>query len=323
MLRGLIFLVLGCGLVLLVSPFLISSLYLDQRGIAWTGHVSSKSETVTVNSSGWTRVSEVTVQYDLPGGAGVSFFGVRTDPERYDELHIGETVKLHYLRRRDIPNLPGADMLWQMHALPVVRLANQRAFSGLEAIFTRKVIFGCAALAAVVLLLWVWRLARLPRFGWAIGLCAAAGIPALVFYNFPRPTPRPAVEIRQGAGKVKSLGRIDRLLSTNRSPGLLASQPVDVVGIEFVPEGRTESVLAVDLIDRGSSPGLKEKSAVALEYEAASPRTAYLRPATRGFLPRNLAGIAGDGALYLAVLIGFVMAAHFIGRAWTRLLARR
>lgn len=323
MLRGLILLLLVCGLVLLVSPLLISSLYVDQRGIDLPGHVYSKSETVTVHYSAWTRSSEVTVEYDSSEPAGVSFFVVRMDPEHYDALRIGETVKLHYLRRRDIPKVPGADFLWHMHALPVVRLANQRVLSGLKVLFTRKVTLVCAALAAVAILLLVWRIARLPGFGWAIGICVVAGVPALFFFDFPRPTPPPTVEIRQGAGKVKSLDRIDRLLEGNRSHGMPASQPIDVVGIEFVPEGRKEPVLAVDLIDRESSPGLKENAAVAIEYEAASPRTAYLRPATRGFLPRNLAGIAGDGVLYLAVLIGFVMAAHSIGRAYNRLLARR
>lgn len=323
MLRGLILLTLVCGLVLLVSPFLISSLYVDQRGIDLTGHVSSKREDVTVHYSAWTRSSEVTIQYDLPDGAGVSFFTVRMDPERYDAFRAGQTVKLHYLRRGDIPNVPGADLLWQMHALPVVRLANQRAFSGLEMLFTRKVIVVCGALAALAILLWVWRLARLPRFGWAAGICVVAGAPALLFHDFPRPTPRPAVQIRHGAGKVKSLDRIDRLLQGNRTHGMAASQPIHVVGIEFLPEGRTEPVLAVDLIDASSIPGLKVTAPVDVEYEAASPRTAYLRSATRTFLPRNVAGIAGDGALYLAVLLGGLMIAHFLGKAWTRLLARR
>jgi len=77
------------------------------------------------------------------------------------------------------------------------------------------------------------------------------------------------------------------------------------------------------LIDSGSIAGLKMNGAVEVEYEGGSPRTAYLRSGTREFLPRNLRGIVVDGALYLAVLIGCLMGAHFIGRAWTRLLARR
>jgi hypothetical protein len=225
MLRALILFLLVCGLVLLVAPFVISSLYVDQRGVDMTGRVYSKSETVTVHYSDWTRLSEVTIQYDSPEPVGIAFFGVRMGPERYDQLHVGDKVKLHYLRRRDIPDVPGADVLWQMHALPIVRLANQRAFSGLEILFTRKVILGCTAIAAIVILLWIWRVARLPGFGWAIGGCVLVAVPALFFYDFPRPAPRPAEQIRQGAGKVKSLDRIDRLLAGSRTRGMPASRP--------------------------------------------------------------------------------------------------
>jgi hypothetical protein len=210
-----------------------------------------------------------------------------------------------------------------MHALPVVRLADQRAFSGLEMFFTGKMILGCAALAAIAIVLFVWRRVHLPGFGWAVAVCVLAGIAALLSYDFPRPTPPPAVEVRHASGKVKSIDRIDKLFAGSRSRGMIAAQPVEVVGIEFMPDGRTESVLAVDLIDAGSIAGLSVNAPVGVEYEGASPRTAYLRSATRGFLSRNLRGIVVDSALYLGVLIGCVMAAHFIGRAWTRLLARR
>jgi hypothetical protein len=322
-LRGLILIALVCGVVVLVSPFLISSLYIDQRGIEMAGRVYSKREDITMRYAGWTRTSEVTVGYDSPEPVGVAFFAIRMDPERYDTFHVGDKVRLHYLRHSDIPDVPGANILWQMHALPVVRLADQRAFSGLEMFFTRKLMLGCAGLAAIAVLLWVWRRARLPGFGWAVGACVIAGIPVLFFYDFPRPTAAPTVQVRQTAGKVKSLDRIDKLFAGSRSRGMIASQPVEVVGIEFVPEGRTDAVLAVDLIDLGSIAGLKVNGPVHIEYEGGSPRTAYLRSATRGFLARNLRGIVVDGGLYLGVLIGGLMGAHFIGRAWTRMVARR
>jgi hypothetical protein len=75
-------------------------------------------------------------------------------------------------------------------------------------------------------------------------------------------------------------------------------------------------------VDAGSIAGLKVNSPVGVEYEGASPRTAYVGSATRGFLSRNLRGIVVDGALYLGVLIGCLMVAHFIGKAWTRLVGR-
>ena len=67
---------------------------------------------------------------------------------------------------------------------------------------------------------------------------------------------------------------------------MVADQPVDVVSVEFVPEGRTEPVMAVDLIDRGSVSGLKEKAGVNVDYEAASPRIAYLAGAEQVPLPK-------------------------------------
>jgi hypothetical protein len=322
-LRGLILLIIVSGLVLLASPFLISSLYVDQRGITLPGRVYNKSETVTVHYSGWKRLSEVTIEYHPPDESGVSFFNVRLDPDQYDALHTGEAVGLHYLRRQDVPTVPLSKLLLEVHALPRVRLAGQRTFSGLESFFTRKVIAFCGAVAVIAILLFVARMARWRFFWWAVGICVAVGATALLIYDFPTPMPRPAAHVRQGSGRVKSVGRIEHLFRGSRQRGVVADQPVEVVGIEFVPAGRTEPVVAVDLIDAGSIPGLKENSTVPIEYEGDSPRTTYIQAATRGFVQRNLEGIAIQGGLCVLVLIGFLAAAHFIGRAWTRLIRKR
>jgi hypothetical protein len=322
-LRGLILLIIVFGLVLLASPFVISSLYVDQRGIALPGRVFSKSETITVPYSGWKRSAEVTIEYHPADESSVGYFNARLDPEEYDAFHKGEMVGLHYLRRQDIPTVPLSKLLLEVHALPRVRLANQRTFSGLERLFTRKVITLCGAVAAVAILLFVARMARWRLFWWAVGICVFLSVTALLISEFPTPMPRPTVQIRQGSGRVKSVERIDRLFRGSRQRGLIADQPVQVVGIEFVPAGRTEPVVAVDLIDAGSIPGLAENSTVAIEYEGDSPRTAYIQAGTRGFVGRNLTGIAVQGILCLLVLIGFLAAAHFIGRAWNRLIGKR
>jgi hypothetical protein len=120
---------------------------------------------------------------------------------------------------------------------------------------------------------------------------------------------------------VKSVGRIYRLFSGSRTRGEIAAQPVNVVGAEFVPEGRLETVLAVDLIDE-RSPGLQPGAVVAVEYELAAPRTAHLQGVTRNFPRRNLAGIATTLSLYTALLLGFLFATHYLERGWKRLLNR-
>ncbi len=144
------------------------------------------------------------------------------------------------------------------------------------------------------------------------------GVIALLFYDFPRPTPAPGGDRHTAPGKVKALRRIDRLMSTNPSRGLDALQPVDVVGVEFVPQGFRDAVLGVDLVDRGSITSLAEGATVEVEYEAAQPRTAWLRSGTRAFARRNLLGLGQDGVLYIGVLIAGLLLVHFLGKAFTR-----
>jgi len=164
MIRVLVWILLFCGAALFIVPMALASLYLDQRGVELSGHVYSKSEYVRLlrGTWSWSRSSEVTFEYTLPETGGVSFFNVAMEPEKYDEYHKGQSVKVHYLRREDIPKLPGADVMWQIRLLPHVRLAGQRAFAGLQAAITPQVKLGFGMLSAVVILLWVWRRSRLP-----------------------------------------------------------------------------------------------------------------------------------------------------------------
>jgi hypothetical protein len=321
-LRAVLWFVLLCGVALVAAPMLLASLYVDQRGVALTGHVSSKSEYVRLNHGAWTRSSEVSFEYTLPETGGVSYFTVDMAPGTYDEFHAGQTVTVHYLRRQDIPKLPGADAMWQMRILPHVRLANQRAFSGVEAAITSRTELGVGVIVAIAMLLWAWRRSRLPGFGWATGALVVCGIIALLFYDFPRATPAPGGDLRTASGTVKSLGRIDMLMSTSRSRGVEAHQPVDVVGVEFVPQGFRDPVLAVDLVDRGSIRGLVEGATVELDYEAEQPRTAWLRSATRTFPRRNVIGLGEDSLLYIGLLIAGLLLWQFIGKAFTRRVSR-
>ncbi|MEO8597170.1 MAG: hypothetical protein ABI759_27880 [Candidatus Solibacter sp.] len=322
MVRGLLSLLI-LGVVLLVAaPLVVGSFYLDRLGVELTGHVYSKSEYVRLQNLSWSRASEVTFEVEAPDTSSPRFFNSAMAPARYDTFHKGQPVRVHYLRRADIPKLPGADAMWQMHMLPSVRLADERAFEGLRRGFTPQVTLACEAVLGLAIVLWLWRRSRWPGFAWAMGLTVAVGIVLLMFYDFPRPTPAPAADIRQATGKVKSVGRIDHLFATRRSRGWPAHQPVDVCGIEFLPDGRQDPVLAVDLVDRDAAGRFAEGAPVTVDYESATPRTAYLRGASRTFLQRNLVGAASDGALWIGVLVALLLLASGLGKLWSRMVGR-
>ena len=322
MLRGLILALLVGAMVLLVAPFVVASRYVDQKGIPITGTVFSKRETIRVQYGVWKRTSEISVEYWAPGAFSVAFHDVPLEPNQYDEYHKGQRVNLRYLRPEDTPKLPMAHLLREIHALPTVRLANQQALSGVRLAFK-----GTGALLAVLCgmvgVLIFWRLSRLPKFAVAAVVTVMAGLTVLWVHDFPRPTQRPVADVRQTPGRVKSVELMDRLFRGSRSKGFETAQPIQIVGVEFVPAGKTDPVLAVDLIDAGSAGGLKENAEVPVAYESASPRTAYISGASRGFVSRNLTGIAVQIGLCGAVFAGFVLAAHYIGQAWSRLIARR
>jgi len=144
----------------------------------------------------------------------------------------------------------------------------------------------------------------------------------VLLQGFPGRTDAPAREVRQASGRVTSVGRIDKLFSGSRSRGMLADQPIEVVGVEFVPEGRTEPVVAVDAIDRGSIAALREKAVVTLHYEANSPRTAYIDGASRQFPERNIEGVVKGSVLYVVVFAALLGAVHWLGRGYKRLVSR-
>jgi hypothetical protein len=322
MLRGLLAILLLGGTALITLPFLMSSLYVDQRGIEISGHIYSKREDAIVNYSTWYRSCEVTVEYQGPDESGVSFMKVELAPDQYDGFRKGQNVKLHYLRRQDIPDVPFAKTLGEIGLLPRARLAGQRAFSGLIIAAKKTSLPVLGALGGSILLLIVWRLSRLPGFGWAAAACVLGVVALLLISEFPLPGAAPATEVRRAAGEVKSISRIYRLFSGSRSRGEIAAQPVSVVGVEFIPEGRLEPVLAVDLIDEGSL-AVKQGAAVSVEYESAAPRTAYLLGATRNFPRRNLTGLALVGSFYVALLLGLAFGAQFLGRTRKRLVKTR
>ncbi|HXA48754.1 MAG TPA: hypothetical protein VNV86_00550 [Candidatus Acidoferrum sp.] len=310
------------GIALVAAPFVVTSLYIDRYGIPIEGRVYAKAETVRTHYTSWSREAAVTVEYWPPDGSTIAYFDTRLDPADYDTFHKGQRVTVRYLQLRDVPKVPMAGALGKMRMLPVARLAGRSAYSGVQTLLTGTVRRVLQWIVAGIVLLTVWRWAGWPGFKWAVAVCCAVAIAALLFGDFPRPTPAPVANVLQARGHVTAIDHIDRLLAGNRTRGFDAAQSIEVVGVEFVPAGRSDSVLAVDLIDAGSLAALAPKAEVAVDYEAASPRTAHLRGATRTFPARNLRGMAIDSALALGILVGFLALATWLGKLWNRLVKR-
>jgi hypothetical protein len=269
---------------------------------------------VKVVRSNWEVSRTLTIEFTVPETSSVSFFDVYPGAAQYDALHTNQAVDVRYLPRKYLPDVPGAKILWELHALPTARLASMEGVSRLDALMTPNTILGCAALGGIFTLFMLWRITRLRLFAWSAGIGAVPLFGLILMTGFPRATPAPVREVRHGTGCVIQIGRIDKLFSGSRSRGVIAEQPVDVVSVEFVPEGRTEAVVAVDLIDRGSIADLREKSAVALVYEAASPRTAYLEGARRTFPERNFSGVVEEGLICFAVVAAVLAALYYFSR---------
>jgi len=307
----------------LISPFFISSLLIDRRGVTISGRVVAKDEYIVPHYSSWTRIMRVSIQYDPPGGAGVAFFNPQIALEsRFDELKKGDPIQLHYLRQKDLPAMPGAKTLRQMHLLPMVRLADQNTWSGVgDDMSSHSLAVALVVMVGLTLLL--CKALRIPFFGWAVAAAVLFAIASATIAEFPRPTAQPERDVRQAEGVVKRLDRWEWLFQDNRNHGLAMDQPIQMAAVQFVPGGRTEPVVAVDLIDDGSFPGLHEHALVTMEYQSINPRIAHIKGATRRFAQRNLKGIFIQAVAAIVVIAGLLLACRLVSICWKTFPRRR
>lgn len=322
--RPFVRLLLLTAVLLLIAPFLVSSLLVDQRGVLIPGQVVSKDEYITVSYSSWTRHLEAALRYQPPDDGSVAFLTAAVGQEQFDALRKNDSVQLRYLLKRDLPNWPGLRTMRQMHVLASVRLANETTWTGpAEIVSSHKLLLTALLVAGAFLLAWHWL--RLPLFSWVFIASLLLTMAITYAGDFPRPMRAPRKDVRTAIGTIKSLDRWQFLFQTAQDRGpvrWIADQPVAVAGVEFVPQGKTDSVLAVDLIDDGSVPNLREHSTVNVDYESASPRVAYIRGATRSFAQRNLRGLISQLFWMAVVAVSLWSIAKLFGRGIRRLTRR-
>lgn len=87
---------------------------------------------------------------------------------------------------------------------------------------------------------------------------------------------------------VRAIHRVDRVWGGRRTKAEDAVQPYDIVELEFAPSGAAGPVVAVDLVDAGSVPGLAQGAQLRIHYSVEDHRWAQLDTASRTYYWKNM-----------------------------------
>jgi hypothetical protein len=274
------------------------SLFLDvQPGLP--GVVEAKQEAIDIRDARWTHTLRLMVRYTPPGAGAPRSSLLQTDAGLYDRLQPGDPVNVRYLhlggwftfarisQRTTLSMLVGSDLalVWAAVLLGLLVLI------GLTSGGLRKAMGGVLLLVALPITLLLepmhqWRTAA-PLIG-------------------PQ---------AQAAGTVLAVTRITEVGGGDESEPDRLWQPVDLVQVEFIPNGWQHAVKAADLLDAGSL-SLAPGDRVSVRYLAGAPRRVQIEGGERSYGMKNSVGLLAYPAA-LAGLLGALALA-----AWMRRLAR-
>jgi hypothetical protein len=269
----------GCGgfIFLCLAIFAIVGwpIYLETHGASAPGVLTEKLENVRIEFTEWYRRFQVIATYSVPGQPVQHRAICDVDEKTYDSLHPGNTVEVRYF----------ASLLSQPF-LPATRLSpcSTTASLNLNAPVVRSLI---VAFVGLLVILFLWRVLRIRIAVWLLlpWLCWCFARLAL-----PRTEPEPQQPVAATA-IVHSVVTVTTLGAEEDSIPL--THPYQMVVLQFVPPGLDSAVKAVDKVDMGSVPNLKEGQSVEILYDAAHPRIARLRQGTRLFPGHTMALVVG------------------------------
>jgi hypothetical protein len=277
------------------------SLYLDVAGHVVQARVASTEERITHHTTGhsipgnWSRSFWVSVHFDTPEGPGMAPLWV--DEATYDALIPGASLAVRYM-----PVLPF-----------IARPADQSTLS-----FVPWRWLGIALIALAVVLTLRRVMGGVPA--WLKAFTILAGIAATILWLvYPSPWVTPLdPPVLTGQAEVKRVREETRSFTSSRSTGSVpAPQPWNVVELQFVPEGRTKPVIAVDSVDVGSVPGLQVGARLPVTYGKSNPREARLA-GTRTWRWKEWGELAQWAVLGLITLAAISLLGKFAGAWWRR-----
>jgi len=265
-------------LVLLAAAVLIVfglSAFVDSAGKPAVAEVLDKRESLVYHADGsWNRKIVVDVRYSDSDSAQPVTESLTVLPARYDELHQGDFVQLRLAnvsgffrltRLEDQKTLSQAwSRVWDQPffflfavGLTLVLAARVIRRTGVAMVFflTAFVTIGAWWLSGIVIPLWQQSDLLMGSLNSVSGTVREIHPPYL------------------GSGLQNSLS--NQIFTAN-----------DLVLMDMIPLGRSQSILAVDVIDHGSS-NVRPGQPLNVEYSASNPRLAIVPDAARSFLWKN------------------------------------
>lgn len=266
-------------LALFLAPFIVPPLAVEIVGVIAPGSVVAKREVISTFTNTWARNLYVDVRYQPQDATEPEVIALAVDATTYDRLHAGDEAEVRYTPH---------PLLRTLSTLGFTRLQFQSLPMALVARLGNFLVTGAGILLWFVLLaIWSkW------RSNWLMLILVLFMVAGSIVITMGWPTPQPPGELTAGSATIQKIRRVDKLLQGRRSAAIEAAQPYDIVELSFVPAGRTDPVVAVDMLDAESVPNLAVEATVPIRYSAQNPRWAQIDGARRTFYRKNLIFVA-------------------------------
>jgi hypothetical protein len=271
-------------------------LYLDRAATVVMGNVSDKIEHVEIRPQGtWRNQLSVSLQYSHAGELGSTTLHLAE--AEYDALSKGEAAELRVLPL--------------FRSVAIVKLAALDPYAIVPVLLWWW-------LGGLAVFLFVWQLANKSTAGrgvlFVVGIGLLVGIPSLRTVQAWQAAEAVAMRPLRTEATVIAINRITEIDylpcyddCTNRwDTRFTARPPFDIVQMTFVPEGKSEAVVAVDSAD---AVGLENFSAlvddtITIAYAPETPRDAQIIGVTHSHHWRNAVYFA---AINLALLLSITL----------------
>ncbi|HEY0735223.1 MAG TPA: hypothetical protein VGD69_09990 [Herpetosiphonaceae bacterium] len=260
---------------LMIALFVTPPLIVDVAGEVAPGAVVAKREVIRKITTSWERNLYVDVRYRPHDATETEVIALAVDAATYDRFHTGDETEVRYTPH---------PLLRRLSPIGFTRLQDQSSLAALVARFGSSVSVWLAGVVLWFVLWFVWSKWRSGLLMWLLVLSGIAGL----FSSISDWPDQPPEDLITGSATVQNIRRVDVILEGRRRSNTEAVQPYDIVELRFVPEGRTDPVVAVDMLDAESLPNLAVEATVPIRYSAQNPRWAQIEGGSRTFYWKNL-----------------------------------